>query len=175
MKATWYGTDHYFRRIANDRYSPKKKYDNDCFGVVDEDWQINVRNKEKENLGSTAYATAAENDGIEAGEFKCNLFVGHKATDGGAIVPKLNGNNPFNPYYPIANQWAGTELKNIPGWILLPANTVPQPGYVVARGEPGGTGHTGIVDYDGAWISAGDREVNRKADVRTNISFCFNC
>lgn len=39
------------------------------------------------------------------------------------------------------------------------------------RGEDaaGGIGHTGIVDYDGAWISAGTTNVNRVADVRTYI------
>ncbi len=170
VKATMEGQDFFLKRAKDDSHSAKKKDENECFGVVDQDWQINVRNQAKANLGSVAYAFAVANDNVDEDQYKCNLFVGHKATDGGAIVPKINGNNPFNTYYPIANQWAGTQVVNIPGWVLLPANTYPQPGYVVARGVAGGTGHTGIVDYDGAWIGAGTFNVNRNADLRNDIS-----
>jgi hypothetical protein len=152
VKATVDGQDFFLKRAKDDPHSAKKKDENECFGVVDEQWQINVRNQAKANLGSVAYAFAVANENVGKKEYKCNLFVGHKATNGGAIVPKINGRNPFSKYYPIANQWAGTQVANIPGWILLPVNTYPQPGYVVARGAPGGIGHTGIVDYDGAWM-----------------------
>lgn len=174
VKATMEGQDFFLKRAKDDPHSAKKKDENECFGVVEKDWQINVRNQAKGNLGSVAYAKAVANDNVPKNEYKCNLFVGHKANDGGAAVPKINGNNPFNKYYPIANQWAGTQVATIPGWTLLPTNTYPQPGFVVARGAPGGIGHTGIVDYDGAWISAGTTEVNRKADVRTYIPSRFN-
>jgi hypothetical protein len=170
VKATVDGQDFFLKRAKDDPHSAKKKDENECFGVVDEQWQINVRNQAKANLGSVAYAFAVANENVGKKEYKCNLFVGHKATNGGAIVPKINGRNPFSKYYPIANQWAGTQVANIPGWILLPVNTYPQPGYVVARGAPGGIGHTGIVDYDGAWIGAGTFNVNRKADLRNDIS-----
>lgn len=170
MKATVDGQDFFLKRAKDDPHSAKKKDENECFGVVDEQWQINVRNQAKANLGSVAYAKSVANDNVDEDQYKCNLFVGHKATDGGAIVPKINGNNPFNKYYPIANQWAGTQVANIPSWVLLPTDTYPQPGYVVARGVAGGTGHTGIVDYDGAWIGAGTFNVNRNADLRNEIS-----
>jgi hypothetical protein len=170
VKAIADGQELFLKRAKDDVHSAKKKDENDCFGVVEHDWQINVRNQAKMNLGSVAYAKAAANDNVKAGDYKCNLFVGHKATNGGAAVPKINGNNPFSKYYPIANQWAGTQVANIPGWILLPINTYPQPGYIVARGVAGGTGHTGIVDYDGAWIGAGTFNVNRNADLRNEIS-----
>lgn len=170
VKATMDGQDFFLKRSKDDPHSAKKKDENECFGVVDEQWQINVRNQAKANLGSVAYAFAVANENVGKKEYKCNLFVGHKATNGGAIVPKINGRNPFSKYYPIANQWAGTQVANIPGWILLSVNTYPQPGYVVARGAPGGIGHTGIVDYDGAWIGAGTFNVNRKADLRNDIS-----
>jgi len=49
---------------------------------------------------------------------------------------------------------------------LLVRATYPQPGWVIARGVIGGTGHRGIIGYDGAWINAGATEVNRKADLR---------
>ena len=177
IKATIGTQDFFLKRAKDDPHSAKKKDENDCFGVVDQDWQISVRNQAKLNLGSLAYAQGVANSNVPAGPpggYKCNLFVGHKASDGGAVVPKINGSNPFSKYYPIANQWSGTEVKNIPGWTFLPANTYPQPGFVVARGSPGGIGHTGIVDFDGAWISAGTTEVNRKADVRTYIPSRFN-
>ncbi len=170
VKATVEGQDFFLKRAKDDPHSVKKKGENECFGVVEQDWQVNVRNQAKANLGSVAYAKAGANDNVGKNEYKCNLFVGHKATDGGAPVPKINGNNPFNKYYPIANQWAGTQVASIPGWALLPEQTYPQPGYVVARGAPGGIGHTGFVDYDSAWIGAGTFNVNRKADLRNNIS-----
>jgi hypothetical protein len=170
VKAIVAGHELFLKRAKDDVHSAKKKDENECFGVVDEQWQINVRNQAKINLGSVLYAKSTANDNVRAGDYKCNLFVGHKATEGGAIVPKINGNNPFNKYYPIANQWAGTEAANIPGWVLLPMNTYPQPGYVIARGVAGGTGHTGFVDYDGAWIGAGTFNVNRRADLRNDIS-----
>lgn len=165
-----------FKRDDDDPHSMKKKGDSECFGVVDEQWQLDVRDYAKSNLGSLVYAQGVANLNVPAGPpggYKCNLFVGHKATDAGAIVPKINGNNPFNKYHPTANQWAGTEVKAIPSWTLLPAATYPQPGFVVARGAPGGIGHTGIVDYDGAWISAGTTNVNRIADVRTYVPSRF--
>jgi hypothetical protein len=46
---------------------------------------------------------------------------------------------------------------------LLPVDAFPQPGYVVAC--PAATGHCGILDYDGAWISAWTENVNRNANL----------
>jgi hypothetical protein len=166
----------FYVRAINDPHSTKKKGDNECFGVVDEQWQLDVRHQAKINLGSVAYAQGVANSNVPAGPpggYKCNLFVGHKASDAGTVVPKVNGNHPLSKYYPTANQWAGTEVKAIPGWTLLPAATYPQSGFVVARGVAGGIGHTGVVDYDGAWISAGTTNVNRIADVRTYVPSRF--
>lgn len=176
VKAEIDGEIVFYMRSRDDPHSSKKRGENECFGVVDEQWQINVRNQAKNNLGSVAYAQGIANSNVPAGPpggYKCNLFVGHKATDAGAVVEKINGNNPLSKYHPTANQWAGTEIKTIPNWTLLPPSTYPQPGFVVARGAPGGIGHTGIVDYDGAWISAGTTNVNRIADVRTYIPSRF--
>ncbi len=160
--------DQFYVRKKDDAHSAHKKGENDCFGVADDQWQLNVRRQAWINLGNTAYARGIANPPIPAGPpggWKCNLFVAHKATDGGATVPWING-NIFQSYPPVANQWAGTEVKNIPNWPLLGADAKPQPGYVVARGATGGSGHTGILDYDGAWISAGVADVNRKSDLR---------
>lgn len=161
--------DQFYQRKKDDPHSAHKKGENDCFGVADDQWQINVRQQAWINLGSTAYARAVKNGPVPAGPpggWKCNLFVAHKETDGGATVPWINS-GWVHSFPPSANQWAGTagtEQKNIPNWSLLGADAKPQPGYVVARGAS--TGHTGILDYDGAWISAGELNVNRKADLR---------
>ncbi len=169
VKATVEGQDFFLKRATDDPHSAKKKDENECFGVVDQDWQINVRNQAKANLGSVAYATNAKNLPLEVGDNKCNLFVAHKATDGGAVVPWINGVPPFTSYPPIANQWEGTDPKIIPHWTLLPVETYPQPGFVVAVIGIG-QGHCGILDHDGSWISAGPTNVNRKADLRNEIS-----
>ncbi len=161
--------DQFYQRKKDDPHSAHKKGENDCFGVADDQWQINVRQQAWINLGSTAYARAVKNGPVPAGPpggWKCNLFVAHKETDGGATVPWINS-GWVHSFPPSANQWAGTagtEQKNIPNWSLLGADAKPQAGYVVARGAS--IGHTGILDYDGAWISAGELNVNRKADLR---------
>jgi hypothetical protein len=62
------------------------------------------------------------------------------------------GADPYAPY-------------PIPNWRLLSENANPQPGYVVSSGVvTAGSGHVGITDYDGRWISAGSYTVNRKAN-----------
>jgi hypothetical protein len=108
VKASVEGQDYFLKRAKDDPHSAKKKDENECFGVVDEQWQINVRNQAKVNLGSVAYAKLASNGNFEAGDNKCNLFVAHKATDAGAIVPKINGTPVLGGVlltsYPSANQ-----------------------------------------------------------------------
>ena len=169
VKATIDGQDFFFKRQKDDSHSAKKKDENDCFGVVDRQWQIDVRDEAKRNLGSTAYAYKKKNGNVGKNEWKCNLFVGHKASDAGATVPFVNG-RVIRRYYPIANQWAGIDRPSIANWSLLPRETYPQPGWVVSRGAPGGIGHVGILGYDGAWISAGKDKVHRRCDLRPAIS-----
>jgi hypothetical protein len=176
VKAEMDGQEFFLKRAKDDPHSARMKGENDCFGVVDEPWQISVRHEAKKNLGSTAYAAAIENPPFAEGEPKCNLFVAHKATDGGAIVPWIKGNF-IRPYPPIANQWEGHDSQPIPNWTLLPEQTFPQPGFIVARiGQVNPntgsrrSGHVGILDYDGAWIAAGTLDVNRRADLQDEIS-----
>jgi hypothetical protein len=168
VKATVNGRDSFLKRQKDDPHSPRVKDENDCFGVVDDDWQIVVVNQARSSLGSEAYATAAANPPFGAQDPKCNLFVAHKATDGGATVPWING-YPLRRRPPTANQWQGTDPKPIPNWTLLPEQTYPQPGFIVARLGLN-HGHVGILDYDGAWISAGSINVNRKAHLINEIS-----
>lgn len=167
VKAVIDGQDYIFKRKEDDPHSGKKEGDHDCYGVVDEAWQIDLRDEAKSHLGSLAYATKEYKSlAFRWGTNKCNLFVAHRANEAGAPVQNINGGT-VPPYYPpTANQWAGYEVKNIPNWTILPRQTYPQPGYIVSRYNTETSGHCAILDYDGAWISAGEKTVNRVADMR---------
>lgn len=90
-----------------------------------------------------------------------NFFVAHVAEEAGFNVPGIRGSNPLLPYPPLANDWASGGIS-IPGWQHL-STTYPQPGWIVDH-PASGSGHCGIVDYDGYAIAAGLNEVNRKDD-----------
>jgi len=147
----------------------RKKGQPNHIGVCDEQWQINVRNEAVSYIGSTEYALTAtipaENgfSRIPADSPKCSIFVAHCCVAAGTPVPAINGVRPRR-YPPLANQWADVPPTAIQGWQLLPVNGFPQPGYVVAHPVAGGTGHCGIVDYDGLAIAAGVYIVHRRAD-----------
>jgi hypothetical protein len=155
----------------------------DYIGVADTEPQIGARREARRNLGSTTYATSAilllyaggpTLAGGDNGDNKCNAFVYHKATDGGAPVPLINGHYVTGLYPPVAYDWWET-TKAIPGWIRLDDAELPQPGYVVAgpdeHADPGAGnrfGHTGILDYDGGWIQAGRETVNKFPHLSTS-------
>lgn len=151
-------------------YGPGRKGYPDAYGVADSQIQIAICREAQMYYGSTNYdpgvavpalygfpAFPASGNSI----IRCNLFVAHRATAVGAVVPKINGN--FFEYPPLANEWAGIEDTNIwPGnptfierWLLLPMATPPQPGWIIAHPRPADAGHCGIIDYDGEGIGAG--------------------
>ena len=147
----------------------------DAFGVTSTYMQEWIQADARSWLGSTAYA--ANGPSPDSGptslawknQPKCTLFVADVCDDAGAPVPNINSWLGI-PYVlpPIANQWSGLEPATIAGWTLLGLTAAPEPGRVVARGEPyGHSGHSGILDYDGQWISAGDLWVNRLANLAT--------
>jgi hypothetical protein len=141
----------------------------DAFGVTTTNLQITILAFAREWLGSTAYAANGPSPdfdprGTWTNQDKCNLFVADICDDAGVPVPNINGLLHTMP--PTANQWSGLETKPIPNWTLFPLNAKPEPGRVVARGIPyGHEGHSGIIDYDGQWISAGELWVNRFANL----------
>ncbi len=155
-----------------------KKGDLDAIGICDTQKQIDVRYQAKINVNSAAYANSVDISPVGTGNH-CNIFVAHKAGDAGATVPWFNG-GIIPPYYPpVADQWAGVpahqaghpELEQpeyeskMTGWPLLPSDSYPQPGMIAGEGwYTWATGHCGIVDYDGQWISAGPAKVNRFAN-----------
>lgn len=99
---------------------------------------------------------------------KCNIFVYHACTAGGVAVP-LTTLSDGTHWPPTAKRWWSQNVT-ITGWTNLLQTNEPQPGYVVSR--PGAhvtilgrdfimAGHVGILDYDGAWINAGSKTVNK--------------
>jgi hypothetical protein len=163
-----------------------RKGKDDFFGVADTDIQINLRNTAKSFLGSTAYSEAADiplyyGGPSEKGHPKCNIFVYQMGNAAGASVPLLsydytvqsNGQVTFEERPPIVKDWYNYGVP-ISGWNSM---TDPQPGYVVSCYKPALTWivglipfptaihHSGIVDYDGAWIGAGELTVNKWANI----------
>ena len=161
---------HYIRK-SNEykngiRYGIGLKGQNDSIGIVDDQIQLDILTMTKPLLTSTEYSTSsALIPPAGYGQSKCNIFVAHMCNNANAPVPSINWTQnhaslipPYMWAPPVANQWAGfAPPVDFQGWPLLPENTFPQPGYVVAHGAPGNTmGHCGILDYDGGGIAAGD-------------------
>ena len=155
----------------------------DYFGTADTDAQISTRWEARRNLGSTAYATTATlllyggGPTLGDGDSKCNAFVFHKASDGGAIVPLINtGSLSSTPIYPpLAYDWWDI-TKTILHWERIPDDEFPQPGYVVAGPDESADpeddkryGHCGILDYDGAWLQAGTLTVSKFPHLTTAL------
>jgi hypothetical protein len=149
----------------------------DYIGIADSAKQIGAREAAHSNLGSTAYAFSSTlqlySGGpiLKNGDNKCNAFVYHKASDGGEIVPLINGHYLTGQYPPVAFDWWDSN-KYIPNWTRLPDSAFPQPGYVVCGPDGHATavhrwGHCGILDYDGAWIQAGHNTVNKYPQLST--------
>jgi len=170
-----------YERTADDPHSTLKEGEPDAFGVVDNAIQLAVREEALGYIGSTYYSSAGslpawrDPFGLFDGQNKCNVFVADVCEGSGADVdPPTAGVYLGGP--PSANNWAGMPDINdpnapypIPNWTLLFDNASPQPGHVCASGYEisGSSGHAGIVDYDGQWISASSAvggNVNRKAE-----------
>jgi hypothetical protein len=161
----------------------------DYFGVADQQWQIDLREKALADLGSEKY----KQDGVFVAPWfpftkfgikddKCNVFVYHKCYEAGIEVPLTRGGSEwlgFRTSPPLAIDWwndnslgkkdmSGNIITtiDIPNWSRLPDDAMPQPGFVVARPVLGArpdkyASHVGIFDYDGSWISAGPLKVNK--------------
>jgi hypothetical protein len=162
----------------------------DYFGVYDAPTQLAIRNSAHSALGSNNYAesvsltvpttapwpfssftigsTPPRND-------KCNAFVFVSANAAGATVPLTHTNLlgiHTNP--PLAYDWYDSTYA-ISGWTSLASSAYPQPGFVISRPDarvlPGGPdagkrwAHVGILDYDGYWIQAGSKTVNKYPSV----------
>lgn len=151
-------------RTSDDAHSSLKKGDPDAFGVCGDVHRYNLRTMACTNLGSTTWARATARTipsttfTYIAGTNKCNAFIYEMAINSNLIVPHTGGYLP--PYWPpSANQWGNGTFSLNSRW---PASTAsPQPGQMWARPAAVGSGHCGIVDYDGRMISAGSASINR--------------
>ena len=161
------GTDERFYvwdSDENQNTGLKKRGDLKAFGVCDEQWQIDLRNQALAYVGLSQYArqgTVSAQYGFSElgnGSWKCNIFVAHSAIRAGLTVPHYN--HWLDVYAPVANAWAnGTGIE---GWLYLGLNIYLQPGYVAGHPASEGSGHCGIVDFDGWVIAAGTCQVNRR-------------
>lgn len=156
-------------KVRDDLDPPAGHYkvgDHDHIGVASESWQITLRNTAMSHVGSTEYAEKSFLEPRHGFIYcskdnpKCNFFVAHIAEEAGLHIPGMHGRNPLMPYPPLANDWATVQIA-IPGWQHLSTN-YPQPGWIVGHPSSSGSGHCGIVDYDGFTIAAGQNEVNRR-------------
>jgi len=154
-------------KIGSVTYGPGQRGAPDCIGVCDKQIQIDICREAQRFYASTVYAGEnvlpaqygfPEYPASGNSIIRCNIFVAHRCTAVGAIVPKINGN--FFEYPPLANEWAGIEETGAPiptyiqRWPIVLAE-MPQPGRIVAHPQPGDAGHCAITDYDGEGIGAG--------------------
>ena len=147
----------------------KERGDARAFGVCDENWQVALRSRAFNEIGSQAYSrwVAVEARGpylgCWIGDWKCNMFVAHMIYDveytAGIFCPVLHTATDRG-YPPLANEWATGHIF-IPGWRHLDDSEFVQPGFVVGHYNPVDSGHCGIVDFDGWGIAAGANTVNR--------------
>ncbi len=152
----------------------------DYFGVARNDRSIFVREEAIKWLGSVKYAVTeqviTDPDTITQpstiGSPKCNLFVTHLSNRVGATTPYWVRWN-FMHAAPIAkDDWYSNPEKHVdldgPGWSFQGVISDPAPGMVVVipRTSAGTThGHVGFLDYDGSWINAGSKTVNKSVHL----------
>lgn len=130
-------------------------------------------------LGSTKYSNAVNLKTNESALInpslkdtnKCNIFVTHIANSNFATTPFWY--YKFLPRPPIArDDWYSDPEIHVdldgPGWNYIGTGSPPLPGpgplvpgMIVASHGLGTQGHCGIIDYDGAWINAGFKTVNK--------------
>lgn len=140
-----------------------------AFGACDEMWQVVLRFRALSMLGSEDYEF---DDYVDAREpyssvgpfkWKCSIFVAHMICDVeyvGGIVSPVRQQQSAGVYPPLANEWAAG--VGVWPWKRLQNHEYVQPGFVVGHPNPYGSGHCGIVDFDGWAISAGRDNVNRR-------------
>ena len=159
--------------LKEDKSGPCLLGDRNHIGVCSTHLLLNIRNAALSHLGNAEYGKemplCARNgfSALDDGDWKCNAFVADIAIQGGANVAVQHTVDHMWPigtrfYPPTANEW-GDSAVHIAGWLHLDAGACPEPGMIVSRPVSGGTGHCGIVDYDGWAISARRHGVSRKA------------
>ena len=159
------GFDLIFRARTENSFSDPRTTDKggdpECIGLCDAQWQVDLVNQARGWVGSTNYSFSAPFLPALANQNKCNFFVQNMILQAHLKLDYLHGQ-----FGPSANQWAGTDRtgyfggESMDNWSAAFSGT-PQPGYVIAHPMSTGSGHCGIIDYNGWPISAG-HDVIRK-------------
>ena len=152
----------------------------DYFGVARNDRSVFVREEAIKWLGSTKYNIDAQvvtdPDTIFQPSTKkspkCNLFVTHISNRMGATTSYWVRWN-FVHAAPIAkDDWFTNPEKHLDldadGWGFEGVISNPAPGMIVVSPRTSaGTahGHVGFLDYDGSWINAGSKTVNKSVHL----------
>jgi len=141
-------------------------------GVASTQGLLNIRNVALAHLNLAEYGYKQFLSGQNGfsplfTDWKCNRFVADIACEAGFTVPVLHVIQhtwpiPDTCFPPLANDWANGNVP-IVGWTYLGRTAYPEPGFVSGHPNPHGSGHCGIVDYDGWVISAREFGVTRKA------------
>ena len=166
------------------RQGPNRKGGRNHIGVASSDGLLIIRNTALKHLCNAEYAVDQRLDsrgdfsGVGDGQWKCNAFVADVAIEAGFPVPALHVIKriwpiPDSKFPPVANEWA-SGVPEIIGWLHLDEGAAPEPGQIAARLNPNGSGHCGIVDYDGWVISARRNGVSRNATQMLNGSCRYN-
>lgn len=173
--------------IANskgERNDKLKKGNPDFVGIVTKEIQISLRDKAWANLGSTEWAKVEQIEvgfGVDsrikfAGSWKCNIFVFMKSNEVGKWVPTKTWNDVVFGVPPVvrrqvppgANDWYDLNYA-IPGWAWKAPTSFPEPGWAAMHQhtslDVAGGGHIGLLDYDGTWINAGEKNVNKSIHI----------
>ncbi|MCQ2394023.1 MAG: hypothetical protein MJ249_07015, partial [Kiritimatiellae bacterium] len=163
--------DERWSNAGREFIGPNKAGMRNHFGVASTSLLLKIRKSALDQMESTAYAYAAflpARNGfaaIPADRWKCNAFVADMAIEAGATIRPRNpvqGAISGNYFPPLANDWANGDVV-IQGWEFLGRDVYPEPGFVVGFPNAQGSGHVGIVDYDGWTISARPFAVTRYA------------
>lgn len=166
-------TDVRYKWIADENsvYGVHETGDDNHIGVALTQGQLNLRRAARLMLGNAGYARRAAlpaRNGfseVPFGSWKCNAFVADVAMSVGMVVPVQHRINHFlseaGNYPPLANEWANGNVS-IAGWQYLGNVIWPEPGFVVGHPASVGSGHVGIVDFDGEGIGAGQEIVHRR-------------
>lgn len=148
----------------------------DYIGVCPNQLSYNLRQMGVEWIGRTEYSNAnhvtidwgwTKWNVSTKGKPKCNIFLTHIANRVGATTPY------YRDYQLIARapaawgDWHKNPEEHVdldaPGWRYQGVTNEPSPGMSAAGG-----GHCGLLDYDGAWINSGPKNINKAVHLSGN-------
>ena len=153
----------FWRFVCDADIDPPDVIGDGYVGVASTLSQITLRETAFSHLGETGFAEGAYLppyygfDSVGKGKWKCNAFVAYCICQAGLTVPRKTSFLKGIVYPPSANSWA---LKPISGWAKAGYSSL-EPGLVVGHPASVGSGHCGIVDFDGYAIGAGKFKVTR--------------